>query len=59
MDDRVKDRITCCDCGDEFDFTYGEAEWYLSKGLNIPKRCKLCRQELRRKRRGEVRQSGH
>lgn len=52
--DQVKETIICCDCGLEFDLTYGESEWFLSKGLNIPKRCKPCRQSLRRKLNQEI-----
>ena len=51
MDDRVKERIICSDCGEEFGFTFGEAEFYESKGLSTPRRCKPCRQELKRKKR--------
>lgn len=47
----IKDRIVCSDCGEEFGFTFGEAEFYQSKGLTTPRRCKPCRQELRRKKR--------
>lgn len=38
----------CVQCGKEFTVTDGEAEFYRSKGLSIPKRCKECR-ELNKK----------
>lgn len=34
--------LKCIECGEEF-FTEGEREFYNSKGLNMPKRCKACR----------------
>lgn len=36
--------ITCSDCGGTFTFTEAEQEFYASKNLNSPKRCKACRQ---------------
>lgn len=40
----AKDKqLTCKDCGDTFDFTAGEQEFYNLKGLATPKRCKRCR----------------
>lgn len=35
--------ITCRDCGATFTFTEGEQEFYTSKGLQAPQRCKDCR----------------
>lgn len=35
--------ITCRDCGASFQFTDGEQEFYNSKGLSAPQRCKACR----------------
>ena len=32
----------CIECGAEF-FTEGERDFYISKGLDNPKRCKTCR----------------
>jgi len=49
----IQDRIICCDCGQEFVFTIGEAEFYRSKGFTPPRRCKPCRQELKLKKRRE------
>lgn len=34
--------LKCIECGADF-FTEGEREFYNSKGLNMPKRCKACR----------------
>lgn len=39
----VKDKKICIQCGKEFEITNGEYEYYTSKGLEIPKRCKECR----------------
>lgn len=33
----------CSDCGNEFTLTDGEIEFYRSKGLHLPNRCKSCR----------------
>ncbi|MEQ6376346.1 bacteriophage abortive infection AbiH family protein [Bacillaceae bacterium S4-13-56] len=34
--------LKCIECGTKF-FTEGERDFYNSKGLNMPKRCKVCR----------------
>jgi hypothetical protein len=34
--------LKCIDCGADF-FTEGERDFYLSKGLHMPKRCRACR----------------
>ena len=45
--------LTCRECGQEFTFTVGEQEFYLSHNLvNEPKRCTECRAAQRRERRG-------
>ena len=45
--------LVCRDCGQEFTFTTGEQEFYLSHGLqNEPSRCPECRAARRRERRG-------
>ena len=36
-------KFTCADCGQEFFFEVGEQEFFWSKGLAEPKRCKPCR----------------
>jgi len=43
--------LVCRDCGQEFTFTTGEQEFYLSHGLqNEPSRCPECRAARRRDR---------
>ena len=40
--------LVCRDCGQEFNFTAGEQEFYASRGLqNEPKRCPQCRASRR------------
>lgn len=36
--------LKCIDCSGDFTFTEGEQQFYSSKGLNEPRRCKPCRQ---------------
>lgn len=36
-------RITCLQCGKDFDFTVGEQEWFAERNLHEPKYCKDCR----------------
>lgn len=48
----VDQTLKCVDCSAEFAFSGGEAEFYQSKGLSIPKRCKSCRQVKRAKMNG-------
>lgn len=36
-------QLTCRDCGTTFTFTEGEQEFYASKNLSAPQRCKSCR----------------
>lgn len=43
--------LICRDCGEEFVFTVGEQEFFLSKGLgSVPQRCKPCRDRRKRRR---------
>lgn len=44
--------IDCCDCSDPFTFTAAEQDFYASKGLAEPRRCKGCRMK-RKAARGE------
>jgi CxxC-x17-CxxC domain-containing protein len=45
--------LVCRDCGQEFTFTVGEQEFYLSHGLqNEPGRCPECRAARRRDHQG-------
>jgi len=49
--------LVCRDCGQEFIFTTGEQEFYLSHGLqNEPSRCPECRVAHRKDRRGSYNQ---
>jgi CxxC-x17-CxxC domain-containing protein len=51
--------LVCRDCGQEFPFTIGEQEFYLSRGLqNEPGRCPGCRASRRRERSGGYSNSG-
>lgn len=36
-------QLQCRDCGGSFTFTDGEQEFYASKNLSAPQRCKNCR----------------
>ena len=40
MDDK---NLTCADCSSEFVWTGKEQEFYASKNLHQPRRCKACR----------------
>ncbi|MFO7611262.1 MAG: zinc-ribbon domain containing protein [Clostridia bacterium] len=43
--------LTCADCGEEFQFTVSEQEFYSEKGFsNEPKRCPDCRSNRKRTR---------
>ena len=39
--------LTCKDCGQAFEWTAEEQEFYASKQLSAPQRCKPCRQAKR------------
>lgn len=41
--------LECIDCGKTFDLSKEEQDWYKEKGFVMPKRCKECRKERRRK----------
>jgi len=44
--------LRCADCGQDFEFTAGEQEFYASRGLqNEPRRCPECRQARKSERR--------
>jgi len=47
MDDQ---QITCTDCGTSFTFTGGEQEFYASRNLSAPRRCKACRSSRKTQR---------
>lgn len=47
----VDKNLACRDCGQQFTFTAGEQEFYLSRGLrNEPSRCPTCRASRRQSR---------
>ncbi|MFA6038755.1 MAG: zinc-ribbon domain containing protein [Candidatus Peribacteraceae bacterium] len=43
-------QLQCRDCGGSFTFTDGEQEFYNSRGLSAPQRCKDCRQKRKNER---------
>ncbi len=45
-------QIECCDCKQFFLFAAGEQEFYASKQLTPPKRCKACRAAKKARREG-------
>jgi hypothetical protein len=47
MEDKT---LPCADCGQEFEFTGREQEFYAEKGFTEPKRCKPCRQARKQRR---------
>ena len=40
---KVRIRQNCVDCGRQFEITNNQYDFYTSKGFDIPKRCKSCR----------------
>jgi len=40
--------ITCKDCHDIFALSQSEIDWYATRSLELPKRCKSCRQRRKR-----------
>lgn len=49
--------LKCGDCGDEFEWSEKDQEFYTKKGFSPPKRCKPCR-EARKKRFAEQKAKG-
>ena len=43
-------KYICKQCGKEFEITEREAEFFLSKGMKLPKRCKECRSANKKKK---------
>ncbi|MFA6523620.1 MAG: zinc-ribbon domain containing protein [Candidatus Peribacteraceae bacterium] len=43
-------QLQCRDCGQTFTFTEGEQEFYNSRNLSAPQRCKDCRQKRKNER---------
>lgn len=46
-------QLQCRDCGTTFTFTEGEQEFYNSKNLSAPQRCKDCRSKRKNERMAE------
>jgi CxxC-x17-CxxC domain-containing protein len=44
--------LTCQDCGQSFDFSAEDQEFFASKGYSEPKRCPSCRQARKAERGG-------
>jgi hypothetical protein len=44
--------IRCADCGQSFNFSQGEQEFYQQRGMSEPKRCKECREAKKAERGG-------
>ena len=38
----------CADCGQTFSLTESDIDYFLARGLQIPRRCEPCRHERRR-----------
>lgn len=43
-------KIVCKVCGQEFDFSAGEQEYYAARNLSEPKNCKPCRDKRRQEK---------
>lgn len=41
---KVRLELNCVDCGNRFEITNNEYEFYINKGLDVPKRCSSCRE---------------
>lgn len=55
----VADTRNCIerDCGKEFQITNGEKEFFDSKNMSLPKRCKPCRAKVRAQREAQANQN--
>lgn len=42
--------LVCVDCGDEFEFTAKDQQFFEEKGFSAPKRCKSCRAKKKAQR---------
>lgn len=54
----VDQQLVCVDCNAPFTFTEGEQEFYASKGLSAPSRCKPCRDQRKEDRMSERTSAG-
>lgn len=48
-----EEKLICKDCDNEFIIEEGEQKWYEEKKLNLPLRCKDCRQKRKEAKRLE------
>lgn len=46
--DTPVERRVCADCGQMFTLTTADVDWFIKRGLQIPRRCEPCRHERRR-----------
>ena len=46
--------ITCIECSRVFTWSAGEQDYYRSRDLKQPKMCKPCREERRRRNKGQI-----
>jgi hypothetical protein len=44
----IVERRVCADCGHTFTLTEADIDFYLRRGLQIPRRCEPCRHERKR-----------
>ena len=42
--------VVCKDCGNEFEFTAGEQEFYAERNFQEPTRCRSCRDARKQQR---------
>lgn len=47
---QVLETKTCSECGESFDITQGDHDFYQKNNYELPKRCKQCRYNNRIKR---------
>jgi hypothetical protein len=56
MNEQLADQqLECVDCGQTFDWTVPEQNFYAERNFSAPRRCKFCR-EARRAQRAQAQQ---
>jgi hypothetical protein len=50
--------LKCVDCGEWFEFSERDQEFFKSKGFEDPRRCKLCREAKKQARRARALEEG-
>lgn len=50
MSEEKDQKLICRDCGNEFDFSAGEQQFFASRGFPPPSRCPNCRKQKRQER---------